>query len=130
MNIEFKDYGIDFANIGQDFALDSVTPRHKKVDELDEQGNPLKYANGNTRQVETDEIVGWDYHITVKDDNEFFGKSASVKVMQVKPIITNEQLRKSRNYIFVNFDNLKGVLYNGKIYFSADGVSIDNGNGE
>ena len=118
-----KDF--DMTDIGTRFEVDEVIPNFAQEERTDDSGNVILDSNGKPRKFHTDEIIGYSYNVTIKD-GRFKKKSTQIKVMQLDPLCTNDDVM-SEDEILVGFENIQ-LSFNGKaLYYKADNIFfLDN----
>jgi len=112
-------------DIGTRFEVDEVIPNFAQEERKDDNGNVILDSNGKPRKFNTDEIIGYSYNVTIKD-GRFKKKSTQIKVMQLDPLCTNDDVM-TEDEILVGFENIQ-LSFNGKaLYYKADNIFfLDN----
>lgn len=112
----------NFANIGNIFELDEVTPKFQTKERVDNQGKIIMGQDNRPRKFNTEEIVGYKYSVTMLD-GPFRKKSTQVTINNLNRPITNEEIMK-RASVKCKFNELQPSMTGNPMYYKADGIEL------
>lgn len=112
----------DFNNIGSIFELDEVIPVFEQENRADKNGEIIQDREGKPCNFPTDVIIGYNYSVTVLDGN-FRKKSTQVKILDPKPLMTNQDIMK-KDSVKIKFINLECSMQGNPMYYRAEKIDF------
>lgn len=112
----------DFNAIGSIYELDEIIEVFETEHRADENGEIIKDRNGEPRNFFTDKLIGYNYSVTILD-GKFRKKSTQVKILNPKPLMTNDDIMK-KDSVKVQFIKLECSMAGNPMYYRAENITL------